>query len=368
MAADRLIAGLVFFCCVALTAALRAAESPVITGVTTGGAGLVSLTGTLDAVSGTVEPIIGSSSGTNSWSYVYVHVAVNDGGLVNFRYRLSDSNFCGPCYLTLLSITDSTPAPPNYGGSPTLFVYDFVEVTKPFGADPWDSGWVEYTFELQAAPRRSNEQTFVIAVQGGSTKPRTLEFNTVRVIGCTEFEPTAGAALSTSSVNAAAAPSCPACCVAPLSKITDAEALLFEGGQTIDIEQLTDSMATGLDCFRAAVQGDGGRFTLTSAFRPIPYQVHVREVWDKNELLKKPANATDNACIKLAGIVAAEMRKHALAHQPAKKSKHNIGEAIDTSVNEASTRLTLERLLELADGCNLYRRIKKDPVHFEVKP
>src|SRR5581483_721754 len=87
-----------------------------------------------------------------------------------------------------------------------------------------------------------------------------------------------------------------ACAVAPLTEVTDPQALSFEQGNTLDTDNLTSAMQTALSCLLREASRSGGSLTVNSAFRPAAYQQHLREVWDRwNEL----RNSRDPACATL---------------------------------------------------------------------
>lgn len=148
------------------------------------------------------------------------------------------------------------------------------------------------------------------------------------------------------------------CAVTPLSAITDAQALRFEGGDSVDTSRLVPAMQTALGCVDRAVTAAGGRINVASAFRPVPYQVHLREVWDKWDLLM---DNRDPGCAELKRAVALEFLKHGLNEQrPAVDSRHTRGEALDMG-----STLPVSRLVSIASTCQLYRNVPvKDPVHF----
>lgn len=153
------------------------------------------------------------------------------------------------------------------------------------------------------------------------------------------------------------------CSVAPLTEITDADAIAFEKGNQIDTDRLTEKMKTALACFRGKVKDAGGTFTLTSAYRPPAYQAHLKEIWNKWMALK---NNSQEACKTIKQKVKAEFSKHGLlpSQEPAAISKHTQGLAIDAKV-------TLPKKVYrdvLADQCGLVRNVpKKDPVHYILK-
>ncbi len=158
----------------------------------------------------------------------------------------------------------------------------------------------------------------------------------------------------------------PSCEVSPLTPITDAEALIFEGGKTVDLSKLDSDMTIAHQCVKKAVEAAGGELKVDSAYRPPAYQRHLLEVWNKWVLLNRARN-NQPECQDLKKIVENEKLKHKLVAQPAsERGMHTKGKAIDMDATGIST----EKFLDIATGeeCKLYRRMPiKDPVHFERK-
>lgn len=131
-------------------------------------------------------------------------------------------------------------------------------------------------------------------------------------------------------------------------------------------DRLTPELQTAEQCLMLKVKAVGGRYTLNASYRTEWYQLHLREVWDKHEELK---NTKDPSCNDLRNTVITEKRKHTLRFQPAgKEPRHVWGQAIDIAWKPEKTGIAEETLLNLADACNLYRRVARDKVHFELKP
>lgn len=152
------------------------------------------------------------------------------------------------------------------------------------------------------------------------------------------------------------------CKVAPLKVLKDPVAITFEGGQRVNTSKLVDDMKTALDCLQTAVTNAKGTLTVNSAYRPPEYQDHLREVWDKWQLLK---NNKEKECAELKAKVKTEFEGHDLldTQRPAGTSKHTQGKAIDIS-----SSLSIPKLVELADGCKLKRPLPvADPVHYILK-
>ncbi|GAA0740365.1 hypothetical protein GCM10009107_01950 [Ideonella azotifigens] len=65
------------------------------------------------------------------------------------------------------------------------------------------------------------------------------------------------------------------CEVDPLKPISDADAIAFENGATVQEDNLTDATKAALACLRAAASAAGGQLVVTSAYRPQAYQDHL---------------------------------------------------------------------------------------------
>lgn len=151
------------------------------------------------------------------------------------------------------------------------------------------------------------------------------------------------------------------CSVAPLTPLTDADAIAFERGNTVNTDGLTPAMQEALSCVRESVAHAGGSLTVNSAYRPSEYQQHLREVWDKHKLL---AANTEKACKGLKKKVNAEFTRHRLlaSQRPATGSgAHTRGEAIDMGASGVD-------LPSVAGECGLQRPLPAtDPVHYTAQ-
>lgn len=153
------------------------------------------------------------------------------------------------------------------------------------------------------------------------------------------------------------------CDVEDLKPLTDPLAIKMERGDRVIKDGLTSGMKKALEQFKKAVGDCGGKFSVTSAYRPREYQAHLREVWTKYYLLKG-----DNCpeCQSLKKKIEGEFNEHNLKFKPAGESKHSTGMAADISITlPGDCKKTID---ELAKESGLYRPIpKKDPVHFQVR-
>jgi hypothetical protein len=125
----------------------------------------------------------------------------------------------------------------------------------------------------------------------------------------------------------------------------------------LDIAGMTQGTQNALTCLRNAVGAAGGSLTVTSAYRPQPYQDHIREVWDKWQAIQ---NRNDAACAQTKAQVQTEWNRHGLRVRPAAVSDHTGGRAFDANFSPGSLNID-----QLANGCSLSRTVQGDDVHFE---
>ncbi len=112
--------------------------------------------------------------------------------------------------------------------------------------------------------------------------------------------------------------------IGPLSPMTDTLSVEMENGRSL-IWDNTDPR------LRVCAQKMGG--TITSAYRPQPYQSHLYEIWNKwcNQGLR---NNTDPSCSALKTEVQSELSKHGLSCDnlvAQSASSHGQGIAVDIS-------------------------------------
>ena len=163
------------------------------------------------------------------------------------------------------------------------------------------------------------------------------------------------------------------CAVAPLAPIDDPDAQKLEaGGGTLGVADVADmqpAAARALDRFESRVARAGGTMILKSAYRPVPYQRHLQNVWYK--WMRELRNNFDPGCQDLRAQVQEEFTRHRLieTQHPVAVSDHTRGLAFDATVElprnaaRGRRRLTLDGLAHLA---GLVRpAIVSDPVHFK---
>jgi hypothetical protein len=168
----------------------------------------------------------------------------------------------------------------------------------------------------------------------------------------------------------------PNCSVEPLTEILDADAMRLENNdEGPDTAGLLPEMAQALEKFRRLVASAGGSFDLKSAYRPLEYQEHLREVWLK--WMRELRFNRQPGCQGLRAQVAEEFNRHKLmpTQMPVTDSDHTRGMAIDAAVmvphsvkivkkRRVYTGISLDRL---ALQAGLKRPdIRRDPVHFKL--
>ena len=157
------------------------------------------------------------------------------------------------------------------------------------------------------------------------------------------------------------------CDVAPLTPLTDPVALQFENGNQIDTANLTATARAGLNCMQGRVGELGGTFNLSSAFRPVPYQTHLREVWDTWMAIR---NKTSPECEALRLEVQREFQRHSLllTQRPAAGSPtapHARGIAFDATIRNLPANQTVDTV---AASCTMFRPWPgNDPVHYQPR-
>jgi len=163
------------------------------------------------------------------------------------------------------------------------------------------------------------------------------------------------------------------CSVAPLSPVWDPGAAVFEAGAgtmaMVDTSGLTEATAGALARLEKLVASLGGRLELKSAYRPVAYQEHLQEVWDKMRLLRRNRQA---GCQAVRSEVASEFSRHRLlvTQRPVTDSDHTRGVGIDAALilpagaRIKRRRISLDRLAKMVG----FKRpdVRHDPVHFRL--
>jgi len=305
-----------------------------ITGVTTGGVGNVTTSSSADGVSGQIgrwdTPYPNPDTGAPApgleplgASTLRITIAVNDGGLASFSYRLRtyDAGIYDWFDISLETPTGTRSLVSNLGkpGSAYGTYFETPTVALSQNLNEWRNGQVTFVFSVQQDG------------WGDQTAADLINF-----------------AIRT-------------CQVPPLSPL-DAAAQTFENGQTIDTANLNAAMQTGLTCLQNAVAAAGGTFTLSSAYRPPSYQTHLREVWDRWNDLR---NRREPECQDLRTQVQTDFNRHGLllTQRPAAAGgPHTPGSAFDATITRLPAGQTVDTL---AAGCSLQRPLPAtDPVHY----
>ena len=163
------------------------------------------------------------------------------------------------------------------------------------------------------------------------------------------------------------------CSVEPLSPVWDPRAAVFEAGAgtmaMVDTTGLTEATAGALAKLEELVAKVGGRLELKSAYRPLAYQEHLQEVWDKMRALRRNRQP---GCQAIRADVTAEFSRHRLlvTQRPVTDSDHTRGVGIDaalilpTGARLKRRRISLDRLARSVG----FKRpdIRHDPVHFRL--
>ena len=163
------------------------------------------------------------------------------------------------------------------------------------------------------------------------------------------------------------------CSVAPLNPIWDPGAALFEASAdtmaVVDTTGLTEATAGALARLEQLVTSLGGRLELKSAYRPVAYQEHLQEIWDKMRALRRTRQP---GCQALRAQISAEFSRHRLlvTQRPVTDSDHTRGVGIDAALvlprgaRYNRRRITLDRLAQMVG----FKRpdIRHDPVHFRM--
>jgi hypothetical protein len=163
------------------------------------------------------------------------------------------------------------------------------------------------------------------------------------------------------------------CSVAPLTPIWDPGAATFEASSgtmaVVDTSGLTEATAGALAHLEQLVNSLGGHLELKSAYRPVAYQEHLQEVWDKMRALRRTRQP---GCAAIRAEVSAEFARHHLlvTQRPVTDSDHTRGVGIDAALHLPRNaryqhrRITLDRLALMVG----FKRpdIRHDPVHFRL--
>ena len=129
----------------------------------------------------------------------------------------------------------------------------------------------------------------------------------------------------------------------------------------VDIAGLTPGTQAALQCLRRTVAANGGALNVLSAYRSQTYQDHLREVWNKYQIVK---DWGEERCVAVRVNVLGEWRRHGLntGESPAERSPHSSGTAFDATWGTLNEGADID---DLARGCSLSRPLPiRDPRHF----
>ncbi len=164
-------------------------------------------------------------------------------------------------------------------------------------------------------------------------------------------------------------------CPSPLSALSS-DAAPFESGATVsfssndsNVQQNLSKLQSESNKLKNAIAADypGSSVVVNSAFRPVSYQKHLWEVWDKWKNKGLETN-TDPDCADLKNEVGAEYSKHGLGSivaSPSACAPHVKGTAIDISVQGGPANINTYMSTKGIDL--IWQGIPGDLVHFNLK-
>lgn len=263
------------------------------------------------------------------YSIFAIDVDVNDGGLASFRYRMQtyDAGVYDWYDIFMETPTGTIPIIQQLGKPGTEYgtYWRSPMVTTSQSLDAWKDQSVRFVFRV---------------MQDGWGDQTVGELF--------------GFALST-------------CDIPPLTPITDPAALEFENGNRINTQNLTQAAQTGLTCMQnrvAALEGEGV-MSLSSAYRPVAYQDHLRQVWDTWDAVR---NRQETECQAVRDEAQAEFQDHELllTQRPAAgnpNAPHSQGIAIDATLSGLPAGETEDTV---ATFCSMHRPWpNNDRVHYQ---
>lgn len=261
------------------------------------------------------------------YSSFAIDVDVNDGGLASFRYRMQtyDAGIWDWFDIFMETPTGTVPIVERLGkpGSQYGTYWRSPTVTTSQSLDTWRDQRVRFIFRV---------------MQDGWGDQTVGELF--------------GFSLST-------------CDIPPLTPLTDPAAIAFENGNRIDTQNLKQAAQAGLACMQNRVAALGGSMNLSSAYRPVAYQDHLREVWDTWDAVR---NRQESECQAVRDEARAEFQSHGLllTQRPAAgnpNAPHARGIAIDATLTGLPTGETPDTV---ATFCGMHRPWPaNDPVHYQ---
>jgi len=156
------------------------------------------------------------------------------------------------------------------------------------------------------------------------------------------------------------------CALKAPTQLKDVSAKEFETGDEPSLHEkyrkyLNKDTQDNIECMKNAANLGGGRFHLSSAYRPPTYQQHLYEVWTLHNRLKDEGGPE---CNELRATMDKEFKHHKLVARPAQRtSAHPQGRAFDATITGLPSTLHVD---ELAKNCKAIRPWpERDPVHFQ---
>lgn len=161
-------------------------------------------------------------------------------------------------------------------------------------------------------------------------------------------------------------PSTGQCVRCPIDPLTPLDPAMqpYEDG-LVDMENATQATRDGAACIVRSARAHRPRInaTLVSGYRPQAYQTHIREVYDKWQLLE---NNNGAECADVKSQIKTEYDHHGpFAHQPGNTSRHSTGRAVDISLTNYADADTIAAGCVVTGGGAMSRPVANDRSHFE---
>ena len=147
-----------------------------------------------------------------------------------------------------------------------------------------------------------------------------------------------------------------AACTVDQLKPLDPAMKPYEDG-LIDLTNVTNATRAGAACIVREARARHLYPQIESGYRPPEYQTHIREVFDKWQLLR---DNNDSVCADTKIQVELEYMHHSpFSHQPGETSHHSSRLAVDIHLSDYTDADTI------ATVCNMSRPVANDRSHFE---
>jgi D-alanyl-D-alanine carboxypeptidase len=246
--------------------------------------------------------------------------------------------------------------PPTYGQSGGTYWIEYG------GSCPYQSVGVatyEKMFIMGSCPAHSTGMTTCTCNDGYT--PDTTQTSCV-IAACPDHASGMPCTCDTGYKFDAAGTSCISTCpVDPLTPL-DSAVQPYENG-LIDIENETQATRDGAVCIVREARTRRIYPIIVSGYRPPAYQTHIREVYDKWQLLE---NNNDPACADTKRQVEFEFKRHSkFSYQPGNTSRHSSGLAVDIHLSDYTDADTIAAGCTIAGGGTMSRPVPNDRSHFE---